>query len=167
MNSNIDDTSTADTMSDLLTVATQNAMRGSDIVVATTQVIAKRVGLGLAAAFNPLRADHVEFARMVPEKVETFSAAGMILLKESGQANRQLIRLASDQAMTTARATIEMTGCSSPVALAEAQGRFARAWFDRVTSSFITMGLLALTTQAAAMAPIRQTVVANAERLGR
>jgi hypothetical protein len=29
------------------------------------------------------------------------------------------------------------------------------------------MGLLALTTQAAAMAPIRQTVVANAERLGR
>ncbi len=104
---------------------------------------------------------------MVREKVETFSAAGMVMLDRSSQANRQLLRLASDEAVTTARATIEMTSCSSPAALAEAQGRFVRAWFDRVTSSFITMGMLALNAQAAAMAPIRHTVIANAERLGR
>ncbi len=60
-----------------------------------------------------------------------------------------------------------MTGCSSPAAVAEVQGRFARAWFDRAASNFIAIGMLALGAQDAVMAPIRQTVVANAERLSR
>jgi hypothetical protein len=34
----------------------------------------------------------VEFARIVPEKVEAFSAAGMIILKRSEQARRQMTR---------------------------------------------------------------------------
>jgi O-methyltransferase involved in polyketide biosynthesis len=167
MTSNSGDVSSADTMGGLLTAATQNAMHGGDIARATSQVIAKRVALGMVAAFDPLRADHVEFARIIPEKVEAFSTAAMVMLKQSGQANRQMIHLASDEVMTTARATIEITDCSSPAALAEAQSRFARAWFSRAASSFIAMGMLALTAQAAAMAPIRQTVVSNAERLGR
>jgi O-methyltransferase involved in polyketide biosynthesis len=167
MNPNSSDVSKADTMGGVLTAATQNAMHAGDIARATSQVIAKRVALGMAAAFDPLQADHVEFAQIIPEKVEAFSTAGMVMLKQSGQASRQMIRLASDEVMTTARATIEMVGCSSPFTLAEAQSRFARAWFSRAASSFIALGALALASQAATMAPIRQTVVANAERLGR
>jgi hypothetical protein len=124
------------------------------------------VALGLAAVLDPMHADHVEFARMVPEKVQAFSAAGMVMVKQSGEASRQMMRLASEEVMTTACATIKMTGCCSPAAWAEAQSRFARAWFGRATSSLNTMGMLMLTAQAAAMAPIRQTVAANAERLG-
>jgi hypothetical protein len=116
---------------------------------------------------DPLRADHTEFERMVPEKVKAFSAAGMIMLEQSGQANRQVTRLASDAAMTTARATMAMAGCSNPVALVQAQGRFALEWFNRAASDFIAMGMLALGAQEAAMLPIQQTVFANAERLGR
>ncbi len=167
MASNSDKASSADTMDGVLSAATQNAVHGSDIATATHQVIAKRVALGMAAAFDPLQGDHVEFARIIPEKVEAFSTAGMVMLEQSAQTSRQVIRLASDEVMATACATIEMTGCSSPTALAEAQTRFARAWFGRATSSFITMGMQVLASQAAAMAPIRQTVVANAERLGR
>jgi hypothetical protein len=48
-----------------------------------------------------------------------------------------------------------------------AQTRFLRAWFERTASNFIAMGVLALDAQNAAMVPIRQTVAANAERLGR
>jgi hypothetical protein len=103
---------------------------------------------------------------MVPEKVQAFSAAGMVMLNQSGEASRQMMRLASEEVMTTACATIEMTGCSSPAAWAEAQSRFVRAWFSRATSSLNMMGMLVLTAQAAAMAPIRQTVDANAKRLG-
>jgi hypothetical protein len=125
------------------------------------------VALGIAAALDPLRADHTEFERMVPEKVKAFSAAGMIMLEQSGQANRQVTRLASDAAMTTARATMAMAGCSNPVALVQAQGRFALDWFNRAASDFIAMGMLALGAQEAAMLPIQQTVFANAERLGR
>lgn len=158
--------SRADTTDSVLAMAMQNAGHGNDLANATTKIIAKRVALGLAAAWDPMHADHAELARMVPEKVEAFSAAGMVMLKQSGEAGREMMRMASEEVMTTACATIEMTSCSSPVAWAEAQSRFARAWLSRATSSFNAMGMLVLTVQAAAMAPIRQTVVANAERLG-
>jgi hypothetical protein len=48
---------------------------------------------------------------MVPERVEAFSTASMVMLKQSGQASRQMMmRSASDEVMTTARAMTEMTG---------------------------------------------------------
>jgi hypothetical protein len=59
-----------------------------------------------------------------------------------------------------------MSGCFSPVALAGAQSRFARAWFARASLSWFAMGIQAFEAQSAAMAPIRQMVTANAERLG-
>jgi hypothetical protein len=157
--------SRADATDGILAMARQNASRGNDIAKATTKVIAKRVALGLAAVLDPVHADHVEFARMVPEKVQAFSAAGIVMLNQSREASRQMVRLASEEVMTTTCATIEMTGCRSPAAWAEAQSRFTRAWLSRATSSINTMGMLVLTAQAAAMVPIRQTVAANAERL--
>ena len=56
---------------------------------------------------------------------------------------------------------MEMTGCSSPASIAELQGKFARAWFDRMTSSFIMMGTMVLTAQAAATMPIQETYLLN------
>jgi hypothetical protein len=151
----------------VVSAARENAARGNDIVIATSQVIAKRVALGIAAAFDPMNADHVEFARIVPEKVKAFSTSGMDMLRHSSEANRQMLRFASDEVTMTVRATMEIAECASPAAFAEAQGRFALACFSRAASSFIKLGMLALTAQAAAMAPIHATVVANAERLGR
>ncbi len=161
-------TSSNDNISGTITTneAPQSVGAHGDLAIAAGQIIARRVSLGMAAAFDPLGADHVEFARIVPEKVEAFSAAGMIMIKQSNQARRQITRFASDEVMTTARATISMAGCTSPMALAAEQGRFALAWFDRAVSSYIAIGMLALSTPAAAMAPIRETVAANAERLG-
>ena len=43
-------------------MARQNASRGNDITTATMTIIAKRLALGLAAALDPMHADHVEFA---------------------------------------------------------------------------------------------------------
>ncbi len=159
--------STVDRMAGLLAAATHNARCGGDIAIATSRVIAERLSLAMAATFNPLGADHAAFSRMVPEKVEAFSTAGLVMLKQSSQANRHMMRVAADEVLTTARATIEMSRCCKPAALAEAQGRYARAWFSRMTSGWIAMGILAFEAQSAAMAPIRQTVVANAERLAR
>jgi hypothetical protein len=47
---------------------------------------------------------------------------------------------------------------------AELQAKFARAWLDRMTSSFIMMGTMVLSAQAAAMMPIQETVFANVDR---
>jgi hypothetical protein len=155
-----------ETLSGVMAAATRHAGDHSDLAVAAAGVVAKRVALGLAAAFDPLSANHAEFERMVPEKLEAFSAAGLIMLKTSGEASLQMTRLASDAAVTTATATMAMTRCSTPAALLEAQRLFAVGWFERAASAFAAMGMLTLGVQAAAMSPIRQTVTANAKRLG-
>jgi O-methyltransferase involved in polyketide biosynthesis len=159
--------SRADTADGILAMARQNASRGTDLAKASTKIIAKRLALGLAAAFDPVHANHVEFARIVPEKLEAFSAAGMVMLNQSRQASRQMMSLASLEVMTSGRAAMEMATCLTPMALGEAQAGFARAWFERVASRSVALGMLALKAQAAAMAPIRQTVAANVERLER
>lgn len=166
-NTHHDDSTGENTMVDILAVATRNTGQSNNITKAASHVIAKRMALGMAAAFDPLSADHDEFARMVPEKMKAFSAASTAMLKQSGLASRRMMHFQSDELTIAAHAAVEMISCGNPVSLAEIQVRFARAWFDRTASSFITMGMLALTGQAATMAPIRETVFANVDRLGR
>jgi hypothetical protein len=158
--------STAGMISELLALATRTAGGGNDLAIGAGQIIAKRAALGLVAAVNPLAADHAEFARMVPEKVEAFSAAGMAMLEQSEQVRSQLTRLASNEVMTTAWATLEVATSSDPIAMLEAQGRFAHAWWDRAASNFMALGMMALSAQAAALGPLQLAVAANVERLG-
>jgi hypothetical protein len=149
----------------MMTAATRNASSSSALAVAAGHVIAKRVALGMAAALDPLQADHAEFGRIVPEKMEAFSAAGMVALEQSNRAGWEITRLASDEVMTTARATFSLASCANPMAVAEAQSQFAAAWFDRAASNFFAMGLLALGVQQATMVPIQRTIAANTQRL--
>lgn len=153
------------TLNGMLDAATRNAGTGNDIAIAAGEVIARRVILGMAAAFDPVRADHAEFARMVPEKMEAFSAAGMIMLEQSNQFGWECSRIAADEVMTTARATLALTGCTTPMAMAEAQGHFALAWFNRAATNLFAMGMLVLGAQQAAMIPIQQAVADNTVRL--
>jgi hypothetical protein len=155
------------TLNGVLDAAARNAGTTSEIAIASGQIIAKRVALGMAAAFDPLRADHAEFGRIVPEKMEAFSAASMIMIEQSNQAGFELSRLASNEVVTTAHATLAMATCASPMAMAEAQSRFAFGWFERAATNFFAMGILALGAQQAAMVPIQQTIAANTRRLGK
>src|ERR1700712_2053561 len=89
-------TSGADTIGGVFAVATRNASSSGELAMASGQIIARRVALGVAAVMNPLRADHAEFERMVPEKLEAFWAVNMIMLRQAGQASRQITDLATD-----------------------------------------------------------------------
>ncbi len=151
------------TLNGVIDAATRNASESNDLAIAAGQIIARRVAMGVAAAFNPLRADHAEFGRILPEKVEAFSAAGMIMIEQTNQAGWELTRLASDEVMTTAQATFSLAGWVNPLA----KSQMALDWFSRATSNFFAIGLLALEAQKAAMVPIQQTIAANAERLVR
>jgi hypothetical protein len=150
-----------------LAAVTRNADRSGDVALAAHKVIGKRVELGMAAALDPLGADHAEFVQIIPEKVEAFTSASVIMLKHTSRAGRTLTRLASDEMTTAFRAITALVTSPNPAALAEAQGNIARAWFERAAANFLGWSMLALDAQDAALAPIRQTVVANAERLGR
>jgi hypothetical protein len=156
----------ADTIGGVFAGATRNASSSSELAVASGQVIARRVALGVAAVMNPLRADHAEFERMVPEKLEAFSAVNMIMLRQAGQASRQITDLATEAVMSAIRAPMAMARCASPVALVEAQVSFALGWLDRIAANCIAMGMLAVGAQQAAMVPLQQTVAANTKRLG-
>jgi hypothetical protein len=150
----------------VLEVATRNANSSNDLAFAAGRIIARRVALGVAAAFNPLEADHVEFGRMLPEKLEAFSAAGRIMLEHSAQVGQHITRLASETIATATHASVTMVGSADPVAMAQAQGNFAFAWFEQMASNVMAMGILALGAQEAALVPIQQTIAANAKRLG-
>jgi O-methyltransferase involved in polyketide biosynthesis len=151
----------------VMRAAKRNAGNSNDLAIAAGQIIARRVALGVAAAFDPIGADHAEFGRIMPEKMEAFSAASMIMLEQTNQAGWEITRIASDEVMTTARATLSIAACTSPVAMAEAQSQFALAWFSRAASNFFAMGMLAIGVHEAAMVPIQQTIAANTERLAR
>jgi hypothetical protein len=159
--------STMNVAAGFVSAATENVRCGGDIAIVAAEVIARRMKLGAAATFHPLDADCAEFARMVPEKVEVLSAASMVMLERSGQANQQMMRSLSEEVMTTTDAAIKMTGFSNPAALVEAQNEFARAWFARTISGWVAMGLYGFGAQAAVLEPVRQMVIANAERLSR
>jgi O-methyltransferase involved in polyketide biosynthesis len=156
----------ADTFGNVMTAASATAGRSGDLALAAGQIVSKRMALGVAAALDPLAADHAEFGRMVPEKLEAFSAAGMIMLQQSGTAHLRIARLASDAVANTAHAALEIAVSRSPAALLRAQGRYAVEWFNQVASGCAAMGLLALDVQNAAMTPICEAVAANVERLG-
>ncbi len=156
-----------DTVVDMVAIATRNASQSTDIARAASQVVAQRMALAMAAAFDPWRADHGEFARMVPEKMQAFSAASQVALRQSDLAGRQMRRIRSNETAIANRAVADMIGCAGPACLAETQFRFASAWFERATATCIAMGMLALSGQAATMAPIYNTVVANANRMAR
>jgi hypothetical protein len=155
-----------ETINHVINAATRHAERHGDLVANAGQIVARRVALGVAAVVDPLRADHAEFGRMVPEKVEALTAAGMVMLSQSSDAGFEITRRASDEIMNAASATLDMAACSNPMALAEAQGKFALSLLDRAAANIIAMSMLALRAHDAAMAPIRETVEANVERLG-
>ena len=155
----------ADSINHIIAAVKGNAERAGDLVMAAGQVVAKRFAIGAAAVVDPLQADHAEFGRLLPEKVDALSAAGMIMLEHSSEAGFEMTRRASDEVTTAAYATIEMATCCNSAALAEAHGKFTLAWFDRAAANLIAMSMLALRAHDAAMAPIRDAVAANTERL--
>jgi O-methyltransferase involved in polyketide biosynthesis len=154
-------------LSSVFDAATRSAKSQSDLTNAAGQIIAKRVALGVAAVFDPTQADHAEFGRIVPEKMEAFSAAGMIVMQQASLAGEQIKRFASDAIMTATRATLAVVGSTSPAAMVKTQGRIAVTWFEQATANFMAISMLALNAQEAAIVPIQQTIAANTERLGR
>jgi len=132
---------------------------------ASGTVIAKRTALGLAAIADPWRADHAEFALIVPEKVIAFGHSAAIVMQSSGDIARRILRFATNESILATRATAELAGCRDLTALLSVQNRFAAAWFSRVSSHAIALAALMTQAQAASMAPVHRVATRNSRRL--
>jgi hypothetical protein len=150
-----------------LRVAGRNGRKTGEIALAAGQVVARRMALGAQAMVDPLNADHVEFAKIIPEKARAFSEAGMTWLQWSGKAVEQMASFAASEMATAAEGAVALAGCRTPADVIAVQGSLATSWFARVMSQSISLGSLALRSQGETMAPLHRTVTENARRLNR
>jgi hypothetical protein len=159
------ETAPPETLQGVMTAAVRTAGQGHDLAMTAAQVIARRVALGVAASVNPLRADHQEFARMVPEKLAACSAAGTALLQWSGRTQLQAARSAREDLAAQAQAARAIARSATPAALAAAQASYASACCGRMVARGVAIGMAMLGAQDAVMAPFRSTVAVNLQRL--
>jgi len=150
-----------------MSVAGSNVRRTGDLVHAAGQVVTRRMTLGVAAMIDPFNADHVEFAKMLPEKTMAFSEAGMVFFQWSGKAVEQMTSFVANEISALAEAAIAITSCRTPADVAATQSSFAMVWLSRALSQSIALGSLAVRSQGAVMVPIHRTVTENARRLSR
>jgi hypothetical protein len=150
-----------------MSVAGTNTRKAGELVTAARQVVAKRMAIGAVAMSNPLNADSVELAKIIPEKTRVFSQSGTALLHWSGELAAQMASFAAREMTTVAQATVAMAGCRTPSDVFARQCSFASAWFGRALSQSIALGSLAIHAQAAAMAPVHRSTTENAKRLSR
>jgi hypothetical protein len=150
-----------------VSIAARNGRKTSELAVAAGHVVAKRTALGAEAIIDPLNADLVEFARIIPEKVMAFSAMGMSWLHWSGEITGHMAGLAAREMAHVAEAAVATASCRTPEGLIAAQSSIAAAWVARAWSHSMTLGSLVMRSHGAAMAPVHRAATANARRLGR
>ena len=150
------------------TVAASHRSTGKAAALARAAgtVVARRTALGLAAIADPWRADHAEFARIVPEKAIAFSHSATIVLRNSGDIVQRMMRYAATESILVTRAATELTGCRDLAAVSSVQHRFAMAWFGRALSHTIALAELMTRAQASSMAPVHRVATRNSRRLG-
>jgi len=112
-----------------MSVAGTNVRKTSELIKAARHVVAKRMTLGAAAMIDPFNTDHVEFAKIIPEKTRAFSEAGITWLQRSGQAAELMARFAASELATIAQAAVDMAGCRTPADLISRQSSFAPPGF--------------------------------------
>lgn len=65
--------------------------RAAETMIASAEVIAHRTSTIQAAYRNPSDADYPELARMVAEKTDAFTRANLMLMRDLGDANADLV----------------------------------------------------------------------------
>ena len=154
-----------DSRDDPLTISEQNAISAHELVVASGEVIAKRMAMGLSGMIDPANADHAELARLVPEKSAAVSAGAVALIERSGQFVERMARFTSDEILLASRACVSLKDCRTPAAFIAVQQGLTFAWFVRVIAQTTAMGALAMQSPGDAMAPFHRAATANARRL--
>lgn len=151
--------------SDLLASAGRNSSQTSELAMAATEVVMRRMALGGIAMVNPATADHAEFAMMVPEKTKAFADAGAALATQSARLGEAMARYMVEESAILARTAGSVMAGGHPGGMLLAQAQAAMAWAGRMAAQTNAVCLLALEAQGATLAPIHRTATANATRL--
>ena len=130
------------------------AVKASNTVAATPEIISRRTGMIGAAISSPSTGNYAELSRMVPEKVQAFSAAWTVVATE--MLNMQA---AWWREVAGVSATMSIGRLPTMIEAESAVDRFAR-YNVRTVERVAEMG-------TAALAPVALQVRKNSRRLHR
>ena len=128
--------------------------RASDLMQASGEVVQKRSGMMAAAMRSPVDGNYVELAKMVPEKVEAFSSAGIAIARQCWA--MQAAFLAEAQHLGALFARGRAPSMAELIELAA-----------RTTAYVVTSAENMARLGAVGLAPVHRTATANARRLKR
>lgn len=150
-----------------LAAAATTTLKGNELALASGRVIARRTALGVAALFDPASTDHVEFSRMVSEKMAAFSTVSSVVRQRSSAIVEQMMGVAAREATLALRVAGEIAASRTPADMVAAQSRFILGWFERAFSQSLALGALATSAGGAMLAPVHRAATGNAKRLYR
>ena len=143
----------------------KTSIKSAALAMAAGQVVARRSALGVAALRNPLRNDHQELGRIVPEKINALNSAALGIALQTGELARRIVRHSGTEAVMFSRGMGALARCRTPASVAALQGELATAWFFRSMSHAIALNEVCMRTWAGVVAPMHQVVMNNARRL--
>ncbi len=143
----------------------RHAARLNDTAVNSAAVIAERLSLTPTVARTPAETA-LEFARMAPEKAIAFASAANVMGRRSAAMSRRGVALCAAEVTAAQAAMAKLTTCRTPMEAALVQSNWVMGAWTRMASNGWALGLMATSSAAAALKPIRKTVKANAARLG-
>lgn len=143
------------------------ALKAGECALAAGAVIGQRVALGAQALQDPLSADAHEFSRMGTEKVAAFTASSQAVLGELHAIQAETMNFAIGQAEACMRAAWGLFTSFSPHQALAVQQRWTADTLARANGHALRMATLSAGISGLALAPVHETVTANARRLSR
>lgn len=143
----------------------RSAVAATELSAAAGKVIARRVALGVSAMADPLGADHAEFGRMVPEKVDALTAASAAIARVSLATLGENARRSAGDITLASRAMMDFALSRSPAGLMAAQNRLAESWLRQGYAQSMALWATGLRFHEAALAPFHRAATRNARRL--
>jgi hypothetical protein len=140
------------------------ALKAAELAHAAGTVIAERNALGLRALASPIEAT-AELSRLVPEKLQAFSAAGAAIGGHTADMGQRMARMVSDEIAIATKTAAQFWLCRTPVDYFTLQNRLALDWFGRAFSHSMSVGTAITRSQAAALSPVHLAAMNNARRL--
>jgi hypothetical protein len=139
-------------------------LKAAEMAHAAGTVIAHRNALGLRAMTSPAEAT-AELSRLIPEKLQAFSAAGAAIGGHTAEMGQRMARIASDEVAIATQTATQFWLCRTPADYFALQNRLVMDWFGRAFSRSMSMGTMITRSQAAALLPVHRAATDNARRL--
>jgi hypothetical protein len=147
--------------------AARAARAGQELLEASGDVIARRLGIVADAMRDPSKADMTELALMGSEKLEAINASARIGMTGAMALARTAQGVAARETAAASQAFDAVMKSTNPAEMLTTQGQWAANAWTRSWEDSWAMGAALMKLQTDALQPIHAAATANAKRLKR